>query len=197
MVQRYERPCERPVHGRRRGPGRSTGGHHVRVNARGRNRPSAITGGDAWSLGRVRAIEQGSPPTRRPADRRGDRPCDAASTHRAHTRTNSWSDRDPVACGLADQRGSRADRVRSRLEDRVGAGSRRQGREATDGRHGRLRWEHVARWTEHRAGLPIGPLFCILAGPTRGRGWSPTAARGELRRLAVEAGVRRRFAPHH
>jgi integrase len=44
--------------------------------------------------------------------------------------------------------------------------------------------------------LPIGPLFCILAGPTRGRGWSATAARGELRRLAGEAGVRRRFAPH-
>jgi site-specific recombinase XerD len=57
-------------------------------------------------------------------------------------------------------------------------------------------WEHVARWTEHRVQLPIGPLFCILAGPTRGRGWSATAARGELRRLAAAAGVRRRFAPH-
>ncbi len=38
-------------------------------------------------------------------------------------------------------------------------------------------WEHVGRWTEHRIQLPIGPLFCILAGPTRGRGWSATAAR--------------------
>lgn len=57
-------------------------------------------------------------------------------------------------------------------------------------------WEHVGRWTEHRIELPIGPLFCILAGPTRGRGWSATAARGELRRLATQAGVRRRFAPH-
>ena len=56
-------------------------------------------------------------------------------------------------------------------------------------------WEHLARWTEHRVWLPIGPRFCILAGPTRGRGWSATAARGELRRLAGEAGVRRRFAP--
>ena len=25
-------------------------------------------------------------------------------------------------------------------------------------------WEHVARWTEHRIQLPIGPLFCILLG---------------------------------
>jgi site-specific recombinase XerD len=57
-------------------------------------------------------------------------------------------------------------------------------------------WEHVTRWTEHRVRLPIGPLFCILAGPTRGHGWSATAARGELRRLAADAGVRRRFAPH-
>ena len=57
-------------------------------------------------------------------------------------------------------------------------------------------WEHVARWTEHRVQLPIGPLFCILAGPIRSRGWSATAARGELRRLAAQAGVRRRFAPH-
>ena len=66
-------------------------------------------------------------------------------------------------------------------------------------------WEHLARWTEHGIQLPIGPLFCILAGPTRGRGWSATAARGELRRLAAQARVRRlaaqarvrrRFAPH-
>src|SRR5438105_10929763 len=43
-------------------------------------------------------------------------------------------------------------------------------------------WKHVSR--EHRIQLPIGPLFCILAGPTRGRGWSATASRAELRRLA-------------
>ena len=57
-------------------------------------------------------------------------------------------------------------------------------------------WEHVGRWTERRIQLPIGPLFCLLAGPTRGRCWSAIAARGELRRLAAQAGVRRRFAPH-
>ncbi len=57
-------------------------------------------------------------------------------------------------------------------------------------------WEHAARRSEHRIQLPVGPFFCILAGPTRGRGWSATAARGELQRLAAQAGVRRRFAPH-
>ena len=57
-------------------------------------------------------------------------------------------------------------------------------------------WEHVGRWAEHRIQLPVGTLFCILAGPTRGRAWSAAAARGELRRLAALAGLRRRFAPH-
>jgi integrase/recombinase XerD len=47
-----------------------------------------------------------------------------------------------------------------------------------------------------RAELPVGPLFCIIDGPTRGRPWSGDAVRGGFRRLAVEAGVRRRFAPH-
>jgi len=73
---------------------------------------------------------------------------------------------------------------------RVGKGGKRR----TVGM-GDWAWEHVGRWTEHRIQLPIGPLFCILAGPTRGRGWSATAARGELRRLAAEAGVRRRLPP--
>ena len=57
-------------------------------------------------------------------------------------------------------------------------------------------WEHVGRWTRRRTQLPVGPLFCILAGPTRGHAWSATAARGELRRLVAQAGIRRRFAPH-
>jgi site-specific recombinase XerD len=40
-------------------------------------------------------------------------------------------------------------------------------------------------------------LFCVIDGATKGRrAWSATSVRGELRRLALEAGVRRRFAPH-
>jgi integrase/recombinase XerD len=44
--------------------------------------------------------------------------------------------------------------------------------------------------------LPVGPLFCIITGPTRGRQWSISAARAQLRDSAASAGVRRRFAPH-
>ncbi|MGO9898419.1 MAG: tyrosine-type recombinase/integrase [Solirubrobacteraceae bacterium] len=57
-------------------------------------------------------------------------------------------------------------------------------------------FEHLTRWREHRVELPVGPLFCIIDGPTRGRAWPATAVRGELRELAAQAGVRRRLAPH-
>ncbi|HTP29893.1 MAG TPA: tyrosine-type recombinase/integrase [Anaeromyxobacteraceae bacterium] len=45
-------------------------------------------------------------------------------------------------------------------------------------------------------GLPLGPLFCVIDGPTCGRAWSASAARVELHHLALKAGIRRRFAPH-
>jgi Phage integrase family len=57
-------------------------------------------------------------------------------------------------------------------------------------------FEQLAAWMTHRVLLPVGPLFCVIDGPTRGRRWAATAARCELRQLAAEAGVRRRFAPH-
>jgi len=57
-------------------------------------------------------------------------------------------------------------------------------------------WEQLRSWLNARAELPVGPLFCIIDGPARGRPWSGAAVRGEFRRLAAEAGVRRRFAPH-
>ena len=57
-------------------------------------------------------------------------------------------------------------------------------------------WDELQPWLELRADLPVGPLFCVLNGRTRGRQWSTAAARAELRRTAVAAGVRRRFAPH-
>jgi site-specific recombinase XerD len=57
-------------------------------------------------------------------------------------------------------------------------------------------WEQLEPWLQARVELPVGPLFCIVTGPTRGRPWTAGAARSELRRVAREAGVRRRFAPH-
>ena len=57
-------------------------------------------------------------------------------------------------------------------------------------------WDELQPWLEMRLELPVGPLLCVINGPTRGRHWSSAAARADLRRTAVRAGVRRRFAPH-
>src|SRR5215203_1962643 len=45
-------------------------------------------------------------------------------------------------------------------------------------------WEQLAPWLQARVQLPVGPLFCIVNGPTRGRPWIAGAARSELRRVA-------------
>ena len=57
-------------------------------------------------------------------------------------------------------------------------------------------WSAIEPWVADRVQLPVGPLFCVIDGPTRGRAWSASAARIELHRLARRAGVRRRLAPH-
>ena len=57
-------------------------------------------------------------------------------------------------------------------------------------------WQQLRPWLEDRVELPVGPLFWVLCGPTAGRPWSVSAARTQFRRLARQAGVRRRFAPH-
>ena len=57
-------------------------------------------------------------------------------------------------------------------------------------------WEQLQPWLEVRVALPVGPLLCVLSGPTCGRAWSASAARTQLRETAAAAGVRRRFAPH-
>ena len=56
-------------------------------------------------------------------------------------------------------------------------------------------WQQIEPWLDYRAALPVGALICVISGTTTGRPWSPSAARAELRRIAVTAGVRRRFAP--
>jgi site-specific recombinase XerD len=57
-------------------------------------------------------------------------------------------------------------------------------------------WSAIAPWVADRVQLPVAPLFCVIDGATRGRAWSASAARAELRATALKAGVRRRFAPH-
>ena len=83
------------------------------------------------------------------------------------------------------------DQDRGALVVRHGKGDKR--REVGMDRWG---WTHLAPWLELRRTLPVGALFCVLRGPTRGRPCAPAGIRGQLHRTAQAAGVRRRFAPH-
>src|SRR5215204_1486124 len=57
-------------------------------------------------------------------------------------------------------------------------------------------WEQLRPWLAARLELPAGPLSCVINGPTRERPCSSANVRVEFRRLAVQPGIRRRFAPH-
>jgi integrase len=60
----------------------------------------------------------------------------------------------------------------------------------------RWAWQQLDPWLALRRTLPVGPLFCVLRGATRGRPCAPATIRVQLRQTAGRAGVRRRFAPH-
>ena len=83
------------------------------------------------------------------------------------------------------------DRVRGAIQVRHGKGGRRR-----EVGMDRWAWEALDAWLTLRAGLPIGALFCVLRGPTRGRPCSAAGVRVQLRNAAIAAGVRRRLAPH-
>ena len=87
--------------------------------------------------------------------------------------------------------GSDLDRRRGSLLVRRGKGDRRREVGMDE-----WAWEQLEPWSAARLALPVGPLFCVVSGATRGRAWSAAAARTQLRRTAAAAGVRRRFAPH-
>jgi site-specific recombinase XerD len=60
----------------------------------------------------------------------------------------------------------------------------------------RWAWSQIDPWLKLRRELPVGRLFGVLRGPTRGRPCAPAGIRAQLHHVAAVAGVRRRFAPH-
>lgn len=51
----------------------------------------------------------------------------------------------------------------------------------------RWAWERLEPWLELRRALPVGALFCVLRGPTRGP-CAPAGIRAQLRAVAQSAG---------
>jgi hypothetical protein len=127
---------------------------------------------------------------------RGDR-CRHASCRRRPARSAAARPhRDPVARRTTHPRGARADRGRSRSPARRAARPTRQRRRRRAVGMDTWGWEELHPWLELRIKLPVGPLFCVINGTTRGRRWSGAGARAHLAHAASAAGVRRRFAPH-
>src|SRR3954465_3130207 len=48
-------------------------------------------------------------------------------------------------------------------------------------------WEQVRPWLAARLELPVGSLFCVIDGPTRGRPWSSANVRVEFSRTTGSA----------
>ncbi len=60
-------------------------------------------------------------------------------------------------------------------------------------------WEQLSPWLAARLDLPVGPLFCIIDGPTRGRSWSSAGVRSSFaaslpRRTSGDASLRTSYA---
>jgi hypothetical protein len=49
------------------------------------------------------------------------------------------------------------------------------------------RFDRLRPWLDRRLAMPVGTLFCVIEGQTRGRPWTPAAARNHLRRIATKA----------
>jgi site-specific recombinase XerC len=49
-------------------------------------------------------------------------------------------------------------------------------------------WELLRPWLVYRIQIPVGPLFCVIDGRTRGRSLTTTSVRQQLRRTAAKGG---------
>ena len=127
---------------------------------------------------------------------RGDRCRDARGRRRPPWLAAARHNCGALARRPARPRGACARRTRPRSAARsllVRNGKGGRGREVGMDAWG---WEQLRPWLDARVELPVGPLFCVIDGPPRGRPWSSANVRVEFRRLATQAGIRRRFAPH-
>ena len=177
LDSRLESPTGRRTRGRWRGQPSSEGGRHGIRSTPGLRWPAPVAGDPARVPPRPPAAQQGPSLPARPADRGGDHRRDARCRRRPRWAAIARCDRDALAGRAADQRSARAGRERPgpcerRFKVRHGKGGRRR-----EVGMDRWAWEHLDPWLNVRAGLPIGALFCVLRGPTRGRPCSAAGVR--------------------
>jgi hypothetical protein len=157
---------------------------------------TSLAGDNAQLPRRTSAAQQGAALSRRSANRGRDRRSDARGTRRP-TATGSavwWSCSGAAACALPK-------RCRSASATSIPGAARCWCATARAVMPARSAWtpggwEQLRPWLAARLEFPVGPLFCVIDGPTRGRLWSSANVRVEFRRLAAQVGIRRRFAPH-
>ena len=152
------------------------------------DRPFPELGGTRWSMlacwiPPVVAVtrEPARPPRRtHPAQQRpalSRRSSAHGGDHRRHAlrrRRLAWracpgADRDPLAIRVAHPGSAVADRAD--LDPRRGSVLVRRGKGGRRREIGMDVWgfEHVRPWLEARRVIPVGPLFCVIDGRTRGR----------------------------
>ncbi len=146
---------------------------------------------------RPAAAQQGDALPGRPADGGGGRGRDAPRRRGSSRLARASDDRRLVARRAARPGSASARRARPRPPARFAAGPQRQGRPPPRGRHGRVGLGTATAMAD-RAGTSCRSgrsSASSTARPAGGRGRG-AAVRAEFRRLASEAGIRRRFAPH-
>jgi len=128
------------------------------------------------------ATEQRAALAGRSAEGGGDRCRDARGWRRPAWLPVARVGRRVVASRLADPGSALARRSRPRPAPRLDGRSTRQRRATSRGRHGRVGVGQLPPWLDVRLELAVGPLFCIVTGPTCGRpasgGATPRTAPG-------------------
>jgi hypothetical protein len=130
-----------------------------------RRRAPSLTGDHARLPPRAPAAQQRPPLPRRPAPHRRDRRRHAQRRPRHPRGTTTRPDRRALARRATHPRSAAAHRTRPRRTPRRVIVRRGKG-----GRRGEVGmddwgWEHLRPWAVARRGLPIGPLFCVIATP--------------------------------
>lgn len=161
----------------------------VLLDGAGRRRSAAHNAGSSPRSG---AAQQGLALSRRSADRRGDRARHAPRRRSRSRPALTRADRRHVACRASRQRDTRIDRERPRRGSRRDFRASRQGQQASRGRHGPVGLDLLRPWLAYRVQIPVGPLFRVIDGRTRGRPPTTTSVRhswgGPLRRRECGAG---------